>query len=600
MQKSRGDSITEIEKLFGCDLQNLAQLKHHIERNANVAQLNGADVTAVDLHQLRKAHLGQPLALAVIYHVQAELFVITLVFLFHIVTSHLYCTVIEGVHKPCDKNNMWLTQVKTGFIIDDTRRIRGKIEKEGETMKKILSLVLALVMALSLTTVAWGAEVTVANAAEAQAALDAAAPNTTIQLVENVDYGVLYLRPVDGSPATKTVDWIGNNYGFESYSCFENLTIIGAEGATVDAIVIEGGTYYHTAHSQNATYPVMLSLIELKNVVIDGVTFTGNGGQYGDSHGNAISLAGNNIKVDGLTLNNCVLKDTTNNNRLLYKTESTTTVHNYTYDGDPYTFVPSLKNITVTGCIFNGGYMGLELRETENLKITNNTFNGVASRDVLLAVNDGYTFSDKVTITGNTSDGAQNRFVRASGIGGAELIIAGNIIENHEGTDGDCIKVSGATGAVSIVGNALPADKTVTLNSIEGAIEITTNTNGKITSGTFNTDVSANVADSNTVVAKVNNVYIVGENDVKAAAAIGAKVTVLQGAVTLSNGTTLNSTSGEYTVPQPPVYYPVYVPTVEDTKVDSAQTFDAGIALYVGVSVMGAVGTVALSKKRED
>ena len=466
-------------------------------------------------------------------------------------------------------------------------------------MKKILSLVLALVMALSLTTVAWGAT----PAEEAQAALDNAAVGTTIQLQSGVNYGTLYLRPSPGNVATEEVDWIGNNYGFESYSCFENLTIIGAEGATVDAIVIEGGTYYHTAHSQSATYPVMLSLIELKNVVIDGVTFTGNGGQYGDSHGNAISLAGNNIKVDGLTLNNCVLKDPTNNNRLLYKTESTTTVHNYTYGGNSYTFVPSLKNITVTGCIFNGGYMGLELRETENLKITNNTFNGVASRDVLLAVNNGCTYSGTVAITGNTSDGAQDRFVRASGIGGAELIIANNTIKNHNGADSDCIKADGVTGAATIKSNTLPADKTVTFNSIEGAIEITTNTNGKITSGTFNTDVRANVADSNTVVAKVNNVYIVGENDVKAAAAIGATVTVLQGTVTLNNGTTLNSNSGVYTVPQPPVYYPVYVPTVEDTTekdVTSAQTFDAGIALYVGMSVMGAVGTVALSKKRED
>ena len=37
-----------------------------------------------------------------------------------------------------------------------------------------------------------------------------------------------------------------------------------------------------------------------------------------------------------------------------------------------------------------------------------------------------------------------------------------------------------------------------------------------------------------------------------------------------------------------------------DKDVTSAQTFDAGIALYVGVSVLGAVGTVALGKKRED
>ena len=52
-------------------------------------------------------------------------------------------------------------------------------------------------------------------------------------------------------------------------------------------------------------------------------------------------------------------------------------------------------------------------------------------------------------------------------------------------------------------------------------------------------------------------------------------------------------------------YYPgYYVPPVSSTEKDndikSPETFDAGIALYVGVSVMGAIGTVVLSKKRED
>lgn len=65
-----------------------------------------------------------------------------------------------------------------------------------------------------------------------------------------------------------------------------------------------------------------------------------------------------------------------------------------------------------------------------------------------------------------------------------------------------------------------------------------------------------------------------------------------------------SSTNTPVNPPAPSVpVYPYYPPVVEDTtdtKVDSAQTFDAGIALYVGVSVLGAMGTVALGKKRED
>lgn len=49
-------------------------------------------------------------------------------------------------------------------------------------------------------------------------------------------------------------------------------------------------------------------------------------------------------------------------------------------------------------------------------------------------------------------------------------------------------------------------------------------------------------------------------------------------------------------------YYPYYPPTTtpDSDLVKSPDTFDAGVALYVAVSVIGAVGTVALGKKRED
>ena len=299
-----------------------------------------------------------------------------------------------------------------------------------------------------------------------QAILDNAVAGTTIQLQPGVNYGKVYLRPVAGSPATKVVDWQGNNYRWETYSCFEDLTIVGAQGATIDAIVVEGGTYYNTTHSQAATYPVMLSLVELKNVVLDGVTFTGKGGYDPQGHGNAINLSGNNIKVDGLTFNNCVLNNSENNARLLYKTESTTHVHTYTYNGETFTFTPSLKNITITGCTLNGGYMGLELRETENVTITNNVFE-VGDRNILLAVNTGCTYTGQITITGNTSKNAKERFVRADGTGDAVVVIKDNVLINYQSTDADYIKVTNANN-VTIEDNILSV---ATAAQLEAAVE---------------------------------------------------------------------------------------------------------------------------------
>ena len=304
-----------------------------------------------------------------------------------------------------------------------------------------------------------GADITHAmDASAVQTALDNAVAGTTIQLEPGVNYGTLYLRPSANVDVTKEVDWVGNNYRYETYSLFENLTIKGAEGATVDAIKIEGGTYYNSEHSQADKYPIMLSLIELKNVVIDGVTFTGKGGYDPQGHGNAINLSGNNIKVDGLTIQNCTLNNPENNARLIYKTESTTTEHKYTYDDQTkalqeYTFTPSLKNITVTGTTFNGGYIGLELRETENVTITNNVFN-VADRNILLPVNTDCTYSGKITITGNVSNNAKERFVRADGTGDAVVVIKDNILDNYQGADADYIKVTNANN-VTIENNVL-------------------------------------------------------------------------------------------------------------------------------------------------
>ena len=303
----------------------------------------------------------------------------------------------------------------------------------------------------------------------AQAALDNAVPGTIIKLEPGVNYGTLYLRPVKDAAPTKEVDWIGNNYHFETYSLFENLTIVGADGATVDAIVIEGGTYYNTAHSQDEIYPVMLSLVELKNVVIDGVTFTGNGGYDPQGYGNAINLSGGNIKVDGLTLKNCVLNNPENTARLLYKTESTTNVHTYTYEGETFTFSPSMKDITVTGCTFNGGYMGLELRETTNLTITNNTFN-VADRNILLPVNTGCTYSGTITITGNVSNNAKERFVRADGTGDAAVVITNNTLNNYQGADADYIKVTNGNN-VTIENNTLVSNGVKDADALQAALD---------------------------------------------------------------------------------------------------------------------------------
>ena len=90
-----------------------------------------------------------------------------------------------------------------------------------------------------------------------------------------------------------------------------------------------------------------------------------------------------------------------------------------------------------------------------------------ADRNILLAVNTGCTYTGTITITGNVSNGAAERFVRGDGIGDATLVITGNTINDYVGEDLDYIKVTGATGTTTVENN------TITDGSEEGNREFT-------------------------------------------------------------------------------------------------------------------------------
>ena len=129
--------------------------------------------------------------------------------------------------------------------------------------------------------------------------------------------------------------------------------------------------------------------------------------------------------------------------------------------------------------------------------------------------------------------------------------------------------------------------------------------------------VAAGVAVA-TVVDGDNTSYAVGSAVIAAAANNGKSVTVTKtGPVTGVDagksiavadgvtGVTVNGvtvTGDSYTVPQSSGYY-YYHPTT-DTKADDAKgspkTFDAGIALYVGMALTSAAGVAFVGKKRED
>ena len=268
--------------------------------------------------------------------------------------------------------------------------------------------------------------VPVATTKELQKAVDEAIPNTTIRLEPGVNYGTILIRPVAGAANTITdCDYLV--YRNEMLRKVENLTIVGAKGATVEAFkvvagYIEGSTGY---------------VVDIKNLVIDGVEFNDTYTNAPHSYAAPIFFDLTYTNVNGLTVKNCKLIGDNSKMNFVYLYGS----------GKPSnsTFETAAKNITISNNVVDGIARLCELRQTENVTITGNTIKNTALHGMLLPV-DGGTYSGNVTITDNTAEGINERFVRMAGAGDAVVVIKDNVIKHYKGADSDYIKVTDGTG----------------------------------------------------------------------------------------------------------------------------------------------------------
>ena len=277
---------------------------------------------------------------------------------------------------------------------------------------------------------------------EAQAALDNATSGTTIQLAANVDYGTLVFRQTASSTVVDITEAGGDAPGNEKYRRIEDLTILGAEGATVDGFDF----LVSWIDGSGASY------IDIKNLTVEGVTFSGEATPF--------LLTKGSLGIDGLTIVDCKMNDADGNNRLVFQQINGYKVLNDKSTGE-YVMTTGIKDLTITGCEVVGAYMVIESRAMENLTITNNTFYGIKERDMLITSDTTYysqmTYSGTITITGNTSECGEERFVRASlNNSDVTVVIKDNTIINYRGKDADYIKVTDVDMAnVTIENNPL-------------------------------------------------------------------------------------------------------------------------------------------------
>ena len=168
---------------------------------------------------------------------------------------------------------------------------------------------------------------------------------------------------------------------------------------------------------------------------------------------------------------------------------------------------------------------------------------------------------------------------------------------------------------------------TVTGGTVNGELVVTENekTEVSVTGGTFSSDVSDFVDSAPVASIGYTNerTYYVGEETIQNAAknlSAGQELVIRKGTVRLTdvpagvivrpehdtvvfvNGKDISNEFDGYTVPQSSGYY-YYQPTTDTKTTDtkgSPKTFDAGIALYVGMALTSAAGVAFVGKKRED
>ena len=412
-------------------------------------------------------------------------------------------------------------------------------------MKKVLATILALVMALALCSVSWADEAKVAKIGNAeyatlQEAVNAATNGQTIVLQDNV---TLTASLIVAGDKTVTLD-------LNSYKITADMN--GPH------MICNAGNLTITDSSANKTGEIAKIGAET------------NFGYVIENHGT-------------MTLERCKISSTS---------VKSSAIENGWYTASENTAGTSctmtIQNAEVVSVNAAGGLYTVKNDDYGVMVINGGVFtNGVAGAGAVLNWND-------LTINGGTFTGASAVRTLKSG-------------SNDFETGKSQIKNGTFNGIID------------TLDNYNTGITIA------VTGGTFSSDVS-DFVDSAPVASNGytnERTYYVGEETIQNAAknlSAGQELVIRKGAVRLTdvpagvivrpehdtvvfvNGKDISNERDGYTVPQSSGYY-YYYPTTDTKTTDtkgSPKTFDAGIALYVGMALTSAAGVAFVGKKRED
>ncbi len=429
-------------------------------------------------------------------------------------------------------------------------------------MKKVLATILALVMAIGLCSVSWATAPASVNSADAlKSAIETGGAITLSGNIE-VSQALSVSKKVTIDLNGQTITGKNGEYGCRVFNVVAggSLTLTGS------------GTITTANQNDTTTFPDNSSVIRVGD----------------NTNGAACGLVvGKDVKIIAPASYGVAVFGT--------NTKQTLEVNGT---------VTSDKACAISG---NGsaGFTATEITINDGAKITSND-------NVAIYHPQAGTLTVKAaTITGR--GGIEIKSGTASvDVAGANIKATGSVdhTENNDGTSsrGYAIAVvenpgyKGAPSAVIQNGDFVGAmgilkDGEVSAEEKKG--------NLAIHAGSFTVNVNDYVTD-NTPVASNNGTYYVGETTIQNAAnnlSAGQQLKIEKGTVAINGAEYSADGNATYTKPSSGGYY--YYPSTSDTTTStttkgSPKTFDAGIALYVGMALTSVTGVAFVGKKRED